>query len=62
MALCENMDLLPERSIGSYRRLDAVPEPGAEDILKEGASVGASDASRNVTGSVLCFQNPVKMG
>lgn len=61
------MDLLTESSSGSYRRLEAVPEPGAEDLLKEGVDlplprVGASEESRNVTGSVLCFQNSVKMG
>lgn len=36
MALSLNMDLLPESSSGSYRRLEAAPESGAEDILKEG--------------------------
>lgn len=66
LVLSMNMDLLPERNSGPYRRLEAIPEPGAEDILKEGVDlplqrVGASDKSRNVTGSVLCFQNSVKM-
>lgn len=66
LGLSMNIDLLPERSSGPYRRLEAVPEPGAEDILREGVDlplqcVGAGDKSRNVTGSILCFQNSVKM-